>query len=119
MEKKNKSHSAPWYFLKNLLALTVIFGLPYWAYHSCTSGYEHYGYFVHAGDERAFNTNLSSAGPHIVEHGRRLLEGIAVMDNAIDGGDGAATGKLRWYTCSGIDCDEGWETSFLKMPVGE
>jgi hypothetical protein len=31
----------------------------------------------------------------------------------IDSGDGANAGKLRWYVCSGIDCDEEWENSFL------
>jgi hypothetical protein len=36
------------------------------------------------------------------------------MDNDIDSGDGPRQGKLRWYVCAGIDCDEGWENRFIQ-----
>jgi len=36
-----------------------------------------------------------------------------VKDKDIDNGNGKNAGIFRWYVCSGIDCDEGWENSFL------
>jgi hypothetical protein len=38
---------------------------------------------------------------------------IIAMDTETDNGTGPNKGNVRWYGCSGIDCDEGWEHSFL------
>jgi hypothetical protein len=95
-----------------LLALVIILAS---AYRSCTSGYEKYGYFVQVSDEAVFQDSLASTDPHIVGRGRRLLAEIRPLDEDIDGGDGPTAGKLRWYVCSGIDCDEGWEIGFIAQ----
>lgn len=34
------------------------------------------------------------------------------MDKDMDQANGPNQGTIRWYTCSGIDCDEGWQRSF-------
>ncbi len=31
-------------------------------------------------------------------------------DKNIDGGDGAAQGRVRWFECRGTSCGPGWET---------
>ena len=49
----------------------------------------------------------------IVDYGRILKDKIVIKDKDIDNGDGPFSGKLRWYNCNGIDCDEGWESRFI------
>ena len=71
--------------------------------------YQKYGYYVLATDPSIFTQPLSSSSAGIEDRNRALIEDIVSMDNRIDGGDGPARGRLRWYTCVGIDCDEGWE----------
>lgn len=83
-------------------------------YRSCTEGYEKYGYVVHAKNETVFSHVLADSDPNISSHGRKLLDDIEKMDQRIDHGDGPNKGLLRWYVCSGIDCDEGWQSSFLE-----
>lgn len=55
---------------------------------------------------------LLCSDPRIVDRGRRLLEEIRTLDENVDQGNGAEHGLVRWYTCGGIDCDEGWEQGF-------
>lgn len=96
-----------------LIVLTVLFSCLFIAYRSCTVGYDRYGYFVRVSDETVFNTVLSGEDSRLVEHGRILMPDIIAKDDTIDQGDGPDSGHLRWYQCSGIDCDEGWQRSFL------
>ena len=109
MNKKVKKQSV----LKNLIALLIFLAIPFFAYRSCTSGYDKYAFYVHVNDEAIFETRLDPLDARIIDRGRQLKDEIIMMDKDIDSGDGANTGKLRWYVCSGIDCDEGWESSFL------
>ncbi len=82
-------------------------------YRSCTSGYDAYAVFVQVKDTAVFDTRLSADDARIIEHGRRLKTAVLLMDEEHDKGDGPLKGTLRWYGCPGIDCDEGWEESFL------
>jgi hypothetical protein len=67
---------------------------------------------VHVSDESVFATKLDSKNPKIIDHGRLTKDEVVRMDKKIDKGDGPKKGKLRWYVCRGIDCDEGWESVF-------
>lgn len=100
--------------VKTLLILVVFLGVPVTAYRSCTSGYDQYAYFVRVSDESVFKARLKPSDKRILERGRRLTAEVNAMDQETDSGDGPKAGKLRWYVCSGIDCDEGWEKSFLN-----
>jgi hypothetical protein len=101
--------------MKNIIILLVVIILFFFMYRSCTEGYEKYGYFVHAKNEAVFNHALADSDPNIIGHGRKLIDEINLMDRQIDDGDGSQSGLLRWYVCSGIDCDEGWQTSFTSV----
>lgn len=92
--------------------ISLVFLVLFFIYRSCTKGYDQYGYFVHAKSEAVFQKTLSGDDPNIIDHGRKLLENIQLMDQQIDNGDGQNKGLFRWYVCSGIDCDEGWRQSF-------
>lgn len=109
MKKKVKKQSV----IKNIIALLIFLAIPFFAYRSCTSGYDKYAFYVHVNDETIFETRLDPSEARILDRGRRLIDEIIMMDKEMDNGDGANTGKLRWYVCSGIDCNEGWESSFL------
>jgi hypothetical protein len=100
--------------MKNVSILLIVAFILFFAYRSCTKGYDRYAFFVHAEDSTLFASRLSSSDPRIMDHGRRLKEEILLMDREVDCGDGPGEGRLRWYVCSGIDCDEGWEQSFIK-----
>lgn len=76
--------------------------------------YNKYGFFVHASDESVFVSKIDPHDPRIVNHGRIKKEKIFELDREIDKGDGRRQGKVRWYECYGIDCDEGWETSLIE-----
>lgn len=76
--------------------------------------YQSYGYFVQVSAEDVFVSRLDPSNPLIVDHGRMLKEKIRLLDNKIDRGDGHKEGFVRWYGCSGIDCDEGWESHIYK-----
>lgn len=97
---------------KNIIVISVVVLLLVFLYRSCTKGYDNYGYVVQARDKVVFQSTLSNSDPNIVEHGRKRLEDIRNMDQEIDNGDGSESGLVRWYVCSGIDCDEGWRNSF-------
>ncbi|MCP4370462.1 MAG: hypothetical protein GY797_20475 [Deltaproteobacteria bacterium] len=109
VKKKSVSKS----IVKNVIALLIFFAIPFFAYRSCTSGYDKYAFFVQVNDGAIFETRLDPSDARIIDRGRKLKDEIIMMDKEIDSGDGANAGKLRWYVCSGIDCDEGWERSFL------
>jgi hypothetical protein len=92
----------------------LIFFLVFFLFlHWQASGYKKYGIYVHVNDESIFKNQLEPSDTRIIDKGRKLKDAIIKMDHDIDGGDGANLGKLRWYTCGGIDCDEGWENRFL------
>ncbi len=110
-EKKKKAKKK--FPRKNIIALLIFFGVPFFAYRSCTSGYTDYSYYVHAKDEAVFAAVLKSTDARIIKHGRKLRAEVLSLDSEIDNSDGPDHGKLRWYGCSGIDCDEGWEGSFV------
>ena len=99
--------------LKNIILLVIVFAALIFLYRSCTEGYDDYAYFVHVVDETLFQEILSERDTRIIEHGRRLKTDIIAMDRALDQGDGATSGAIRWYGCMGIDCDEGWQRSFI------
>jgi hypothetical protein len=99
--------------LKNIITLAVIFLFFFFLYRSCTVGYDDYAYFVRVNDEAVFIEVLSEGDSRIEEHGRRLKTDVLAMDRDQDQGTGAGKGVLRWYDCMGIDCDEGWQRSFL------
>ncbi len=101
--------------MKNIIILFAVIMLLFFMYRSCTEGYEKYGYFVHAKNEAVFNRALVDSDPNIIDHGRKLIDDIDLMDQRIDNGDGSQKGLVRWYVCSGIDCDEGWQNSFTSM----
>lgn len=98
--------------MKNAVVLIILFAVLFFLYRSCTKGYSDYVYFVKVQDEAVFQTGLSDTDTRIIEHGRTLKTNVIRMDNETDKGDGPDKGTLRWYACSGIDCDEGWQHSF-------
>ncbi len=98
--------------MKNIIVLVIVFAGFFVLYRSCTKGYDNYAYFVQVNDEAVFAKNLSEGDTRILEHGRKLKTDIIAMDKDLDQGNGPNLGKIRWYICSGIDCDEGWEISF-------
>ena len=87
----------------------AFFLLLYWQ----SKGYKAYVVYVQVNDEAIFSKPLNPADPQILNYGRIYKKEIFLIDNDIDGGDGPDAGKLRWYVCGGIDCDEGWESQFI------
>ena len=77
-------------------------------------GYEKYVFYVHAQDEGIFAKALTATDPQIFKFGRILKDDVIEIDNREDNGDGDKMGSVRWYLCKGIDCDEGWESSFTR-----
>ena len=98
--------------MKNIIILSIVFFVFFFLYRSCTKGYDKYAYFVQVNDEAVFAKALSEGDTRIIEHGRKLKTDVIGMDKEIDQGNGPNQGTIRWYTCSGIDCDEGWQRSF-------
>ncbi|MDY6791817.1 MAG: hypothetical protein SWH54_11185 [Thermodesulfobacteriota bacterium] len=98
--------------MKNIIILAIVFFALFFLYRSCTKGYDNYAYFVQVNDEAVFAKVLSKGDTRIIEHGRKLKTDVIIMDEKIDQGNGPNQGTIRWYTCSGIDCDEGWQRSF-------
>ena len=113
MNKGNKKRSNL-KLIANITALLIFFGIIFVAYRSCTKGYDKYAVFIQVKDEAIFETRLEPSDVRIIDRGRKLKDTILAMDKEIDNGDGPRLGKLRWYVCTGIDCDEGWESSFLR-----
>jgi hypothetical protein len=77
------------------------------------SDYKKYVIYVQVKDKAVFKNILNSSNPQILNFGRKLKEEVIAIDNDKDNGDGPNLGKLRWYICDGIDCDEGWESRFV------
>ena len=98
--------------MKNIIILAIVFSALFFLYRSCTKGYDKYAYFVQVNDQAVFDKILSERDTRIIEHGRKLKIDIIAMDKDLDQGNGPDQGTIRWYTCSGIDCDEGWQRSF-------
>jgi len=98
--------------MKNVILFVIVFGAVFLMYRSCTKGYDNYAYFVQVNDETVFTDNLSERDTRILEHGRKLKTDIIAMDKIMDQENGPDQGTIRWYSCSGIDCDEGWQRSF-------
>ena len=98
--------------MKNIIILVIVFSALFFLYRSCTKGYDNYAYFVQVNDEAVFTKILSEGDTRIIEHGRKLKVDVIAMDKDMDQGNGPNQGTIRWYTCSGIDCDERWEISF-------
>ena len=74
--------------------------------------YNKYAYYVHVSDEGIFSSKIDPKNTKILDHGRVEKGKIVNLDNEVDSGDGQEKGKVRWYECFGIDCDEGWENRF-------
>ena len=96
-----------------MIAIVLVIAALFFAYRSCTSGYDQYAYFIQVSDEAIFTARLNPSDARIIDKGRKLKAEILLMDKEKDDENGASAGKIRWYVCSGIDCDEGWENSFL------
>lgn len=97
-----------------LVIVFLIIGIPIYIIYINIRAYNRYGYYVNVTDEKVFNAKINPLDPKIVFHGRVLKEHIIESDKKIDGGDGRKEGKVRWYECYGIDCDEGWESRSYK-----
>ena len=93
-----------------MIFFLIFFLLLYWQ----SSGYKKYVIYVQVEDEAAFKKPLNPSNPHIMNYGRKLNQEIAAIDSKIDKGDGPDSGRLRWYVCGGIDCDEGWQRRFIN-----
>ncbi len=92
----------------------IVFGIIFFLFiHWYARGYKKYVIYVQVNSEVVFNNNLNSADPRILDYGRTIKTEIFDIDKNIDNGDGPDAGKLRWYVCGGIDCDEGWESRFI------
>ena len=60
-------------------------------------------------DERAYSLPINTDSSLIVSKGRILKGEIVQLDREIDSADGNRKGRVRWYECRGLSCDEGWE----------
>lgn len=103
------------FIIKPTVALLVFGGIFWMGYRSCTRGYDQYGIYVHAEAKTLFQKPILPADPRIIERGRKPIKDIRIMDQDVDQGDGPLSGRLRWYACQGIDCEEGWENGFLPL----
>jgi|GEM_PF-1952124 len=91
----------------------IIFGILFFLFlYWQSSGYKNYVVYVQANNEVIFNNTLNPMDSQLLEYGRKHKEEIFDLDKDIDKGDGPNAGKLRWYVCGGIDCNEGWERRF-------
>ena len=89
--------------------IILIIGFIGYVIYANMRAYNKYGYYVRVSDEIVFDSKIDPGNPQIINHGRMRKEEIVELDEEIDGGDGPKMGKIRWYECFGIDCDEGWE----------
>ncbi len=93
-----------------LMVFAIIFFL---FIHWYSRSYRAYVIYVQVNNEDIFNNTLNPVDPQILDYGRKYKNEIFDIDNGIDNGDGPNAGKLRWYVCGGVDCDEGWESRFI------
>ena len=92
-----------------LVIIFLIIGIPGYIIYLNIRAYNKYGYYVYVSDENVFVSKIDPKNPKILDHGRMLKKKIIRLDEEVDRGDGQKMGKIRWYECYGIDCDEGWE----------
>ena len=92
-----------------LVVVFLIIGILGYIIYLNIRGYNKFSYYVYASEENVFASKIDPKNQKIIDHGRMIKKKIISMDNKIDNGDGPQTGKVRWYDCYGIDCDEGWE----------
>jgi len=97
-----------------LVILFFIIGIPSYIIYINIRVYNRYGYYVHVTNENVFDSTIDPKNPKIIDHGRLLQEKIIGLDEKIDDGDGKKGGKIRWFECYGIDCDESWESRSYK-----
>ena len=97
-----------------ILGLIVFLILGFLFIYWQSSAYRQYVIYVQVKDEAIFKNTLNSLDLRILDFGRKYKKDIIAMDNDIDSGDGPRQGKLRWYACAEIDCDEGWENRFIE-----
>jgi hypothetical protein len=97
------------------IALLIFTGIFIFAFRTCTQGYDKYVIYIQASDISIFSDELAVSDARIVDRGRKLKDEVIEMDKEIDHGDGPDSGRLRWYVCGGIDCEEGWEREFLPV----
>jgi hypothetical protein len=98
-----------------ILGLIIFFIIFLFSLRWCASGYNKFVIYVQVEDEVIFKNTLNPSDPHIQKYGRKLKKEIIATDKDIDNGDGPNSGKLRWYVCGGIDCDEGWQRRFINQ----
>ncbi len=92
-----------------IIACSFLLGFVYMVYDNMQA-YRTYGYCVVVEKVESFS-KLSL--PQDVEfNGRIPITECNKRDNAIDNGDGPKKGNVRWYNCTGPDCDEGWREGF-------
>ena len=97
-----------------LLGLIIFFLICFLFYYWQIRPYKKYVIYVQVKDEVAFEKPLNSSDPRILDFGRKSKNEIRAIDREMDNEDGPDSGKLRWYVCGGIDCDEGWQRRFVN-----
>jgi len=97
-----------------LVIVLFIIGILGYTIYANIRAYNKYGYYVYVSDENVFVSKIDPKNPKIIGHGRMLQKKIIRLDEEVDRGDGQKMGKIRWYECYGIDCDEGWESRSYK-----
>jgi hypothetical protein len=97
-----------------LSVVILIIGFIGYIIYANMRAYNKYGYYVYVSDETVFGSKIDPGNPKIINHERMLKIEIVRLDEDIDSGDGQKMGKVRWYGCRGIDCDEGWESVYYK-----
>ncbi|MGD9079712.1 MAG: hypothetical protein PVG96_10240 [Desulfobacterales bacterium] len=97
-----------------ILGLIIFFLIFYLFIYLYTIPYRKNVIYVQVKDAVVFEKPLNSSDPQILDFGRKPKNEISAIDRDIDNEDGPDSGKLRWYVCGGIDCDEGWQHRFYK-----
>jgi hypothetical protein len=97
-----------------ILGLIFFFAIFFFTIRWCARGYNKFVIYVQVEKEDIFKNTLNTSDPHLLNYGRKLKEEVIAIDNDKDNGDGPNFGKVRWYVCGGIDCDEGWDSRFIS-----
>jgi len=97
-----------------LLGLTIFFLIFFLFLNWQSSGYKKDVIYVQVENEAVFRKPLNPSDRQILNFGRKSKNEITAIDNDTDNADGSDSGKLRWYVCGGIDCDEGWQSRFIN-----
>ena len=67
--------------VKNIIALLIFLGIPFYCYQSLTKGYDKYVVFVQANEESIFKAPLNPLDSRIIDQGRLLKDEILIMDD--------------------------------------